>query len=1304
MMQMKSLARCAALIAGVLVASSCDTRLPTQPTSVNDVERPQVRFSLPGGATNSADVASPLVVTVTATDNVGVTSVLTTARNGALVTAFDSVRVIPAALSTVRAVPVPLGGAVKGDKIVVRSTVIDVAMNVRVDSIIITVGDSIPPAVSVVSSKSGRTLKGGDTVDVKVTAIDSSGIAYAGYRLLRINGTDTTVIKSDSVFTSIGSRTTSFTTPTFSFVLPASLLTGPYTIAGFAADRSALPSRLSSFAVITIADGQRPTISLQAPTPSGRIVPGDSILVRARITDNIALARVTFRGVSLRGVASLGTADTVVRYPLISAPGAALAFANGTRDTIVQRYLKVQAPVDTLLDSLVVYGIVTDASGNADTARVTVGLVPRLSLITNKPGAALKNGDAVAVSIVAGDTTSVSYAGYRVYRVRATDSVLVQSDSVAAPPGTTTFRPAPLTYVVPDTLTAGSFTFVAFERGSVGLVTRLASGQGFILNDATKPAITLLAPLRGTTLNVGDSVLVTARITDNIQLQQVTFSGNSTRGNASLGTQTIVPRLGLVTVPPTGGFRSGLRDTTISRYLTVISPIDTTTDTLVVSGVVRDAVGLVDSSRVSLKFVNGPAISIITPQPGDSASPGISLQVRLSATHGSGIVRLGFRIRGDASWPTPLNDSASTTFSPPAKPGVFEAAFIIPANAPPRSFVTITPYAVSGDGVLSTGSPLAVPIRSAGSRGPVPRVVQTVSLRSEISDSVTISASGSGIVSVGYELTDTSKTVIKRDSVTFPAPYSSAQRATLVFNLSTAQQGKRLAVISFAYDQAGQIGYSVPTLSSPPQSVRDSAFVDSTLIVFGRTFALPAARRDVVADLVVDPDTTRANVFLSNKNNGRLEVWSPITRTFAANGIVVGSQPWGMAFARTGARDTLYVANSGGTNLSRVFIGSTDPSVMKEDLAKRIVTRASYLYKVTEVRDETGKIRISVSGPFIFSDRPQYVEQSSSGRLYVSTRPTSANTAGTIRFLDPKAQFPDYRFILDFASQSNDGGSYLVANVDSVGVVASSASTSSPDFLVICDHDPGTNSPSVCASSDSGIVKTIAKLKTVLPTTDIDARQNADEKSLALTDTTYATSSGDGKWIAFGEGNKTPFGRAFLVRDDGSVPKRFTYAAPNITIADLTTNAADRVFGLALDSLGSRLAVHGNATFFAKVDQPFTARLQGTRTTFNQGAGVAFFPGVDSVLTVSQDKRLAFVASANGTIEAIDIAYYDYNRGSLATKSNLYGPLRVGHPTKLDNVGLLPSDPNYVRVKLYGLSTAGLVVIDVRNRDVLPGP
>ncbi len=1416
MILIRSSARLSALLVTAALVASCDTRLPTQPGGkvVDDLARPELKFTLSAGTNNTVEQGTPLTVTITATDAQGIAALQTSMRNGAQVVASDTAVVATGAKTVTRTLPVPLAGLARGDKLTIRATATDVSQNTKVDSIVVTVSDTTAPTVTVSSSRSGRTLRGGDTLDLKVVAADSAGIAYAGYRLVRVNGSDTTIVRVDSAFVPSGTRPTIFS-PSFAPVLPATLLTGGYSVIGFALDRSGLTNRTSTVASFILADGQRPALVFQAPAAGGRVQVGDSILVRARITDNVALARVSFRAVSIRGAATLGTADTVVRYAAITAPSATGSFVAGTRDTVISRYLKVTTPIDTLTDSLVVFGIVTDASNNADTARVAVSLVPRLSLTTDRPGAVVKTGEAILVRVVAGDTAAVFFAGYRVFRVNAADSTLVRSDSVAAPTGATTFRPAAFNYVVADTLSPATYTFSAFARTSLGLITRPATGFGFSVSDGQKPAVTLTAPLTGSSLRAGDSILVTAVLRDNAALQGVTFRGFSVRGRATLGTADTVARYTTITAPATGAFRTSLRDTTLSRYLKVISPIDTasdslvvlavvtdrsgladttraalkvtntlrprivlntpvvgstvnvgdsilvtatlhddnslasaaffgvsargnpslgtadtvtryprvsttfrtglrdttitrylkaavpidtTTDSLIVTGVVANALGFGDTSRVTVKLSRGPTIAIITPLVGDSASAGVNLRVRLTASHATGVIRLGFRIRGDASWPTALNDSAVRTFAPPASPGTLDSVFFIPANAPAGSVVTISPFAVSGDGQLSTAAPLRVPVRSGAA---APRVVQSISARSETTDSLTVSASGNGIATIGYELRDAANAIVKVDTVRFAAPLSSSQIVTFGFTLPITLQGKKLALTSFAIDQAGLVGYSVSAATTSAQTSRAGAFVDSTLIVFGRTFALPAARRGTIADLTVDQ--ARGNVFLSNLNFNQLEVFQGTSTSFSASGIPVGAQPWGMTVARTGVRDTLYVANSGGTNVSRVFIGATTAAGMREDSLRRIRTRVSFLYRVTEVRNaETGKIRITVSAPISFSDRPQFVEQSSGNRLYVSTRPTLAAPRGTVRFLDPSAPAPDFRFILDFASTGNDPNSYLIANVDSMGVAPAPAASTDNDVLTICDHASGQLTPSACGSSNLGIAAAIAALRVAVPTTDIDTRINADEASLGLTDTTFAASSGNGNAIGFGEGVRAPFARAFILRDSLPGATRYQYASPAISVGDLVNNAADRLFGLAIDSTGKTLGVHGGETYFATLDVPFTQRLQGKVSTFSSGAGIAFHPQANGDGSAA-DKRLAFVSSANGTIEALDIFHYT-TRARLATKANLYGPLRASLPFATDNVGVAPGTPSFIVLKLFGLSATGLVVINVTAADIAAPP
>jgi hypothetical protein len=1076
MISMRHFARLAALVLSVAVVASCDTRAIAGPGENNsappgggdpgDIEKPTISFSLNVGANNTVDVGAGLKVTITATDDKAVQTLYTSINNGPAVVGADTAVLRPTALTTQRIVTVNGAGLQNGDKLVVRTTVGDASLNFATDSLVITMSDTTAPKVTLASGKAAPGLSGGDTLDVRVTASDSAGIRYVGYRILRLNASDSVQVFAESLLVAAGTKPTIFAPPTYRWVLPDSLLTGNYIVLGYGADATGILSR---------------------PNPS----------------------------------------------------------------------------------------------------------------------------------------------------------------------------------------------------------------KAFTVVDGKKPILTFLAPALGARLNVGDSLLVRARLQDNIGIAKVTFWGETPRGDPALGTNFVKQRYAPVTAPTSGNFAPGLRDTTITRYLRVMTPVDTLADSLVVYGILSDAASPTthaDTQKVIVRMATGPKVRFLAPIVGDSATPAAGLTVSLRATHPVGVARLGFRMQGASNWLTPLDTTIYVNYATPSRDTTFSATVLIPANAPPKSVVTITPVSLDVDGQEGSSSPMLVPVRAGAPPGPV--VTQQIPARLETVDVISVTATGNGITYVGFELRDQSGVVVRRDSIAQGPPPPSSAVLSLPVNLPASAQGKKLAVVSFAYDVGGRIGYSVRegvTASNPNPA---TAFVDSTLIVYGRTYSVPASRTGTIADVVVDRN--RGNVFLSNISAGRLEVWQQGSRTFDPTGIFVGSEPWGMTMSRTApGGDTLYVANSGGTNLSRVYVGAATPSGMKEDLTNRIVTRISLLYKVTEQRDAaTGKIRLSLKGPILFSDRPQYVQQAPTGRIYLSTRPTAAASAGTVRYLDPSAPAPDQRFILAFASAGSDANSYLVANIDGASISPAPANTTASDGLTLCDHASGTTNNPVCASSTGGIAATIAALQAAEPNTDMDAQVNLDETSLGLTDTTYAAASGNGEWIAFGEGHKAPFARVFLLRDDGSVAGRYSYASPSLNVADLVNNASDQLFGVALDKTGNTLGVHGVDSYFATVAQPFTQRLQGTSSTFDVGAGIAFHPEANGTNT-PMPQRLAFVASNNGQVDLVDVAYFT-SRGTLTTKLNLSGPLRASLP--------FPGDDPSIVLKLFGVSSNGLVVIDVTAADIKPGP
>jgi hypothetical protein len=839
------------------------------------------------------------------------------------------------------------------------------------------------------------------------------------------------------------------------------------------------------------------------------------------------------------------------------------------------------------------------------------------------------------------------------------------------------------------------------------LPTTPGGGSGTSTNPLG-PTVHILVPNSGSLVNVGDSALtVTVHLSDDVGLQSVTLSAASVRGSAVLGTLVSTPRYQTITAPALGSFTPGPGqfDTTVTRALLRISADTSTKDTLVVVATAHNSRNQTTVDTMRVKLVNGPVTNFVQPIPGDSVVAGDQLQVALHATSKIGIDSLGFNIQGVPGLPAVSGQQF------PAHPldTIYRATFTIPTGTPRGTMITLTAFSRDAAGQPGSSSRVSVMVGSGLPRAPL--VYQQVPARVETNDAITVSVVGSGIKSVGFTVLDSlQQAQIGGYSVAVtpatPFPY------VLPLKLPTTARGQRAYVKSFATDSLGRTGYSLPAGVFSSQSDPTKARLDSMIIVYGQTYVPPGGRTGLLADVAVDQ--LHGNVFVSNINYGRLEVWQPngVTGAFDANGVIVGSQPWGMTLSRTAANhDTLYVANSGGTNLSRVYVGATSipASGMHEDLANRIITRVSFAYTVTEVKDPaTLKIRLSIAKAGPYSDRPQYVQQAPSGRLYFSTKPTLAAPQGTIRYLNPAAPVPDQRFILDFATDGTDLNSFLLVNVDSAFVGSALATSAASDTLYLCDHPTGTAQPSLCARSAVGILSAIDSLRAKVPTTDVVIARNKSAGSLGLTDTTFVAASGDGRAIAFGEGHTAPFSRAMIAFDtlhvvDPSLTGTYSSASPSVSITDLVNNSADQIFGVALDSAGQTLAIHGVETSFATVLNPFALRLQGKKTTFSSGAGVAFHPQANGI-TTAQDKRLAFVASNNGTVELIDIAYYDFNRGTLATKYNLYGPLRASLPFPTDNQGILPSNPNYVVLKLFGVSQKGLVVIDVTSRDILPGP
>jgi hypothetical protein len=817
----------------------------------------------------------------------------------------------------------------------------------------------------------------------------------------------------------------------------------------------------------------------------------------------------------------------------------------------------------------------------------------------------------------------------------------------------------------------------------VPLTPNIGGGGGSSSGNKGAPAVSI-DTLQPNPVNIGDSIYMVVHVRDDSSIASVTLLGLTVHGDVNLGTLSVSNRYNPISV---GGFRAGLRDTVIRRYIHPATPIDTTLDSLVVVANATDNSGNIGSDTVIVRVVTGPKVSFITPLPTTQVFAGGDMGVTVHATHPDGVQSVTISVTsntGTPTWPTPISKTVTGNFPAFPKDTTYSTTVTVPPTAPVGGRLTFTASGIDVNGKPGSIATLTLTVKGIDTVPPL--VTQVLAPRIELNDSVQISTSGSSAtVILGVIVKDSVGTEIRRDSVPSRDTLNNVTQNVHI-PLTQAEQGRQLRISTFAIDRLGKTGYSVSSGTTVAQPVMSRAWSDTTVVVYGSTFPIPnTPAGTVMGDLAVDP--VHGNVFVSNINYNRLEVWNGASKGFSPS-VAVGSQPWGLAFGNSS--DTLYVANSGGTNISRVFVGA---GTMGEVLSQRILTRDTYIYEVTETIDpNTSRITLALSPVVSYSDRPQYLAISKAGRLYYSTKPTPANTAGTIRYLDPNPAYPapDPRQIWQYASGTNTASTtFQLFNVDSVAVVKVTGNNPPSDTLIIWDHPYGQLSGTYEAR-DPDVLTAAGKLAAL--GSDIDAESGISIPSLALTDTTFVGISGDHTWIAFGEGNTGGAGRIMMVNDpSGSSPGFFS---PAITVKDIIDNADEQVFGIAVDSIGATVASHGAESYFATVDNPFHLRLQGKYDSFDNGAGIAFDPGAYGINTPAND-RIAFVGSQSGYIEIVDIAYY-INRGKLTLKGNLYGPLRASRP--------FPGDPPSVIMKLFGLSSNGLVVIDLTAADIRPGP
>ena len=239
-------------------------------------------------------------------------------------------------------------------------------------------------------------------------------------------------------------------------------------------------------------------------------------------------------------------------------------------------------------------------------------------------------------------------------------------------------------------------------------------------------------------------MLIIADIRDDAGISRIVFEGISVRGDASLGTQSFVPRFTSKTVdlvPP-------VLDTTMSRYLVALP--DTILETTQIIVTAFDSLGNSAADTVPL-ILGGPEVLFTNLVGGEVIQSGLTLGLGVQARDGAGVRQVEITVTG----------AVSTVILQPISPVVDSLILNTTVNIPAglTGQMVITARAWNTLDVIGQAGPLTVTVTAAGGVDNVAPQVQltaTSNERLELQDLVHVEVTsvddnqGSGVRRTGY--------------------------------------------------------------------------------------------------------------------------------------------------------------------------------------------------------------------------------------------------------------------------------------------------------------------------------------------------------------------------------------------------------------------------------------------------------------------------------------------------------------------------------------------------------------------------
>jgi len=803
--------------------------------------------------------------------------------------------------------------------------------------------------------------------------------------------------------------------------------------------------------------------------------------------------------------------------------------------------------------------------------------------------------------------------------------------------------------------------------------------------DTQAPVVTLAKPDSNANVAVGEAVYVEAQVSDNVALDSVVLRAFERRGSPELGTDTEVARFTTKSVRLAGA--APVRDTTLKRFLEALAD-SSRAQRVKVLVTAWDTAGnsAADSTVIN---IGGPRAVILSPATGATFFGGTSMQVRVLAADSAQLVR-SVRLTGTGAF---AFDTTVTLPSPVAQL-VDTFTVLIPAtigSAVVQGSEELRATVTAASGAAGVSAPVTVTINPAQVDQTAPQVIfhAYVPAHMEIDDSFSVAVRATDETrpdTVGLTVYVVRPRGAAADTVAVLTRKVRAEADSAVFSLSSVPLTGldtltlRLEVTAWSTDPAGNCGTAVspdvpqaqPCAAGPAGSRLAAAapgFPYTLLVVRGLTVA-PPNPGDVLADLLADSN----RVYLSNFSRNQVDVLPIGSLTYGAP-VRVGSQPWGLALGRL--RDSLYVANSGGTNISVIPLNA---GILAEAQDKRIFTQNEKLFSVA-FNPATEEVQ-SVTA-FDYSDRPQFIAQASNGLLVYSTKPTEAASDGTVRIFNPRKTRSE---IFTGYVDRHTAGRALAVNADSAFLV------SGLKMVMVCPRRRfGDASDPACVIGPPSFVSDSLTRMRSRPANaaggkwDTRLDMGASVEEVGLSDTTFVAVSGDRDYVAVGEGAVVNARIPMFTAPTGGDSLVLVG-----DVRDLISNTAERVIGLGLNFDGSLGVARGSQAYYFNE----TLRLQGVVAAGAPTGGVAMHP-VNAGYP-GGSFRLSFVSGIDATGPYIDVidTFNFFRVKRVYTRDPVVGAMAVAPRAGVD--------AGTVTLRIYALTRTGILALPITSADLTP--